>query len=183
MTLSDVEIWAEIGAGRLVLDPSPNGDRIGNSSIDLLLHDELLILPSREKVESMGITINPSAPEMQVMSLLSELGERINLPDSGPYTMEPNHLVIGKTFEYLKLPTHLAARIEGKSSLARLGLSVHITAPTIQAGWEGRIYLEMNNVGPFDIQLSPKMEIAQLIIEHVGLPTRGKSEGRFWGQR
>ena len=94
-----------------------------------------------------------------------------------------SYLVIGKTLEYVKLPTHLAARIEGKSSLARLGLSVHITAPTIQAGWEGRIYLEMNNVGPFNIELRPKMEIAQLIIEHVGLPTRGKSEGRFWGQR
>ncbi len=182
MTLSDVEIWAEIGAGRLVLDPPPDGDRIGNSSIDLLLHEELTVLPSREKVVSMGITVNPSTPEMQVMSLL-ELGDNVKLTDSSSYTMEPNHLVIGKTLEYLKLPTHLAARIEGKSSLARLGLSVHITAPTIQAGWEGRIYLEMNNVGPFDIQLSPQMEIAQLIIEHVGLPTRGKSEGRFWGQR
>jgi dCTP deaminase len=97
--------------------------------------------------------------------------------------MDPNRLVIGKTLEVVKLPLHLAARIEGKSSLARLGLSVHITAPTVMAGFSGRLYLEMNNVGPFPIQLKAGMKIAQLILEHVGLPALESYSGQFQRQQ
>ena len=96
---------------------------------------------------------------------------------------EDKNLIIGKTLESVKLPLHLAARIEGKSSLARLGLSVHITAPTVLAGFNGRLYLEMNNVGPFAIQLKAGMNIAQLILEHVGLPALGEYGGQFQKQQ
>jgi len=153
MALSDVEIWAEIVAGRLVIDPTPSPDRVVGSSVDLLLHEELLVLPSRDEV--MGISINPSEPELDIMRTLAKFGKEINLSKIGAFKLEPNHLVIGKTYEQFEIPLHLAARIEGKSSLARMGLGVHITAPTVQAGFKGRLYLEMINVGPFNLELKP----------------------------
>ena len=156
MPLSDIEIPAEIDAKRLVFEPPiDDRERIGSSSIDLLLHEELLILPSRVP----GITIDPPDDDIDVMDILTRHGESKTLAPNAPHLMEPNRLTIGKTLEVVKLPLHLAARIEGKSSLARLGLSVHVTAPTVLAGFSGRLYLEMNNIGPFPIQVKPGMKI------------------------
>lgn len=179
MTLSDIEIQAEINAKRLIFDPPvEDRERIDSSAVDLLLHEELLVLPERVA----GVSIDPSDDQINVMDILRRHGEtRTLLPDS-PHLMEPHRLVIGKTLESVKLPLHLAARIEGKSSLARLGLSVHVTAPTVMAGFDGRLYLEMNNIGPFPIQLKAGMKIAQLILEHVGLPALEGYGGQFQRQ-
>lgn len=172
MVLSNIEIRAEIDAKRLLFDPpipdeptANQTNRIGSSSVDLLLHDELIVLPSRVS----GVIIDPTASRVDVMSLLRSNGRTQSL-NLAPFQMEPNQLVIGKTLETIELPPHVAARIEGRSTLARLGLAVHVTAPTVLAGFKGRLYLEMHNIGPFTIQLRPEMPIAQLILERVGLP-------------
>ena len=180
MVLSDIEIKAEIDAERLVFDPpiAYDDDRIDSSAVDLLLHPDLILLPL-ERVQ--GITIVPSDVEVQVMNLVNLHGEHRSLA-SGPYRLEPYRLVIGKTLEHITLPNHLAARIEGKSSLARFGLSVHVTAPTVIAGFAGNLFLEMHNVGPFAIELSQGMRIAQLIVEHVGLPPSQGYRGQFQQQ-
>ncbi len=180
MVLSNVEIWAEIDAERLVFDPPiVDKGRVDSSSVDLLLHEDLIALP---KVDP-GIIIDPSASAANVTEILDRHGEHRTMTPSAPYKMEPNRLVIGKTLEIVTLPLHLAARIEGKSSLARLGLSVHVTAPTVLAGFSGRLVLEMNNIGPFPIQLQAGMRIAQLIVEHLGLPAQDRYSGRFQNQR
>lgn len=181
MPLSDVEIWAEIGAGRLVIDPTPDADRVVGSSIDLLLHDDIVGLPDESEVR--GISIDPSEPDIEIMSVLSRFGKARKITNDAPFKLEPRMMVIGKTLEEIKIPLHLAARIEGKSSLARLGLAVHITAPTVQSGFEGRLFLEMYNAGPFTLELKPFMKIAQLIIEHLGLPAREGYGGRFLRQQ
>ena len=180
MVLSDVEIKAEIDAERLVFDPpiAYEDERIDSSAVDLLLHPDLILLPS-ERVQ--GITIVPSDRDVQVMNLLGLHGEHRSLVSS-PYRLEPDRLIIGKTLERITLPNHLAARIEGKSSLARFGLSVHVTAPTVIAGFAGNLFLEMRNVGPFAIELSQGMKIAQLILEHVGLPPSRGYRGQFQQQ-
>ena len=180
MTLTDLEIRAEIGAERLIFDPPIiDPTRIGSSSVDLLLHDELLILP-HERIP--GVSIDPSDEGIDVMQILQTHGETLTITNNAPYVMEPNHLIIAKTLETITLPLHLSARIEGRSSLARLGLSVHVTAPTVMAGFRGRLFLEMNNIGPFVIQLKPSMTIAQLILEHVGLPALEPYRGQFQRQ-
>ena len=180
MPLSDIEIRAEIDAKRLVFEPAIiDRDRISSSSVDLLLHEELLVLPQRVP----GITIDPSNDEIEVMDILARHGETKTLAPDTPHLMEPNCLTIGKTLEIVRLPLHLAARIEGKSSLARLGMSVHVTAPTVLAGFNGRIYLEMNNIGPFPIHLKSGMKIAQLILEHVGLPALEGYGGQYQRQQ
>ena len=180
MPLSDVEIWAELGVGRLVIDPHPTADRVDSSSVDLRLHEELVILPEHAAVS--GITIDPSDPDLQIMQILSSMGETRVIPDDGTFRLEPWKLVLGKTLEWIELPPHLAARIEGKSSLARLGLTVHMTAPTVQSGFKGRLTLEMMNAGPFNLDLKPGIKIAQLIVEHLGLPAQEGYHGRFLEQ-
>ena len=183
MALSNVEIRAEIMAGRLVFDPpiddDPDNSRIGSSSVDLLLHERLIVLNSGR---NSGVIVDPSASEFYVMDFLQNNGSTVIIPEGGSYQMEPNQLVIARTLESIQLPLHLAARVEGKSSLARLGLSVHVTAPSVHAGFEGPLYLEMNNIGPFPILLRREMAIAQLILEHVGLPASQGYEGQFQRQ-
>lgn len=179
MILSNIEIITEIGAKRLIFTPpiQDYDDRIDSSAVDLLLHPDLLILDRYAP----GVIVDPNIPDFDVMDILERHGTRRSLAD-GIYHIPPNQLIIGKTLEYITLPNHLAARIEGKSTLARLGLSVHITAPTVIAGFEGNLYLEMNNVGPFPIQLEKEMKIAQLILERVGLPPSGGYTGRYQEQ-
>ena len=177
MVLSDVEIHAEISAKRLVFDPSISDDleRIDSSAIDLLLHEDLILLP---KSPVSGYIVTPTNDNFNIMGFLSRNGKPWSLK-TADYKLEPGHLIIGKTLEHITLPNHLAARIEGKSSLARFGLAVHVTAPTVIAGFKGRLFLEMHNVGPFTIELKHKMKISQLVLEHVGLPPSRGYGGRF----
>ena len=179
MVLSDVEITAEIAAKRLVFSPSVPKERIDPSSIDLLLHEELIVLPS---APVQGFVLDPApGSEPQFMALLAKHGEKTTLADA-PFKLDPHRLVIGKTLEHMKLPLHIAGRIEGKSSLARLGLAVHVTAPTVMAGFEGCLYLEIHSVGPFAINLYKDMKIAQLVLEHTGLPPTRQYQGQFLRQ-
>ena len=181
MVLSDIEVRAEIAAERLVFDPAIHfePDRIGSSSVDLSLHGDLLVLPTGPIP---GVTIVPSDEGAMVMNQLYNYGEKRELSPNQPYRMAPYVRVIGKTLERVTLPSHIAGRIEGKSSLARYGLAVHVTAPTVLAGFDGHLYLEMYNFGPFFIQLQQNMKIAQLVLEHVGLPPSRGYQGQFQSQ-
>ncbi len=180
MVLSNIEIWAELTAKRMVFDPPIPRERIDRSSVDLLLHEELIILPT-SMVQNV-IVEPPTEGSMDVMKLLTTHGEKHSLADHTPYKLVPHHLVIGKTMETMSLPPHIAGRIEGKSTLARLGLAIHVTAPTVIAGFEGRLYLEIHNIGPFQINLSQGMRIAQLVLERTGLPPDAPYEGYFRSQ-
>src|SRR5439155_18013455 len=113
--------------------------------------------------------------------------EKVILDKNQPFPLAPNRFVLALTREVVGLPvpsegeTCLAARIEGKSSRARCGVLVHFTAPTVHPGWNGRLTLEMINLGPVPFLLRPGMPIAQLIIEQVkGLPFANRSQ--FHGQ-
>lgn len=181
MALADIELRAELRAGRVVINPPIplDSDRLGSSSIDLLLHKELTVVGDNGTA---GIVVDPTAPGFQVMPFLRRNGREVIIPEDGSYEMPSNQLVIGRTLETIELPLHLAGRIEGKSSLARLGLSIHVTAPSVHAGFAGPLYLEMNNIGPYRILLRRRMEIAQLILEHTGLPAEAGYEGQFQQQ-
>ena len=103
---------------------------------------------------------------------------------SDGYILGPNDFVLGWTNETIDLPNHsrLAARVEGKSSLARLAIGVHITAPTIHAGFKGQVQLEIWNHGPLRVKLMSDMRVCQLIFEQtLGTPEKGYS-GQFLAQ-
>lgn len=138
----------------------------------------------------MEAVVCPTSPEYNFDLVRDQFSQRIEI-STGGYVFKPQSFLLGWTQEKVQLPhrSRLAARVEGKSSLARLGIGVHVTAPTIHAGfgfkkddpnYEGSpLQLEMWNIGPLDVKLVEGMPICQLIFEMVdGTPEKGY-EGRF----
>lgn len=192
MILSNVEIFAALDDGRLVItpEPRPRFPELGESNdcpfdshtVDLRLGDELSIPRG-------GTFSYDHTQPGQLSQLISQNSDKRKLQADQPFKLEPNRFVLGITFETIKLPidptkpTCLAARIEGKSSRARCGLLVHFTAPTVHPGWDGPLVLEMINLGHAPILLTPGMYIAQLIVEEVkGIPDKSPAS-EFHGQQ
>lgn len=182
MILTDREIRIYIERGLITMDPAPSEEAYASSSVDLTL-DEVV---SSFKDEKAGIEriIDPTSPGFVNDDVISELTNRQTIDPTEGYLLRPRKLVLAWTKEYVDLKeARIAARVEGKSGLARLGLAVHVTAPTIHAGFQGRIRLEVINHGELPIKLRAGMRICQLIFEQtLGTPDKGY-KGQFSGQR
>ena len=176
MVLSDGEIWDALQDDSLVIDPAPDpqSDLVQPASIDFHLNNGLLVQRD-EPVQ--GILIDPTT--VDVMDHLTSYSKKYDLVTDGPYTMKPGAFLIGTTRERVRLSNRYAARVEGRSKLARLGLGVHVTAPKIDPGFDGNITLEMTNIGPFDLKLTDGMKICCLIIERLGMPAKQVYLGQF----
>ena len=185
MILSNIELLKALENGRIVIDPKPPLPTMENpanpydtTAVDLTLAPHLEI-PKDDY--SVAIDISKGG----IAETLSTLCDQITIPESG-YILEPKKFVLAQTKEKIKLPIHeegpvFAARVEGKSSRARCGILIHFTAPTVHAGFEGPLTLEMINLHKYDFILKPGMAICQLIFEQVlGTPTRNPSQ--FQGQ-
>lgn len=180
MILTDREIRISLETKAIEVDPFPSEKAFSSTSLDLTLGRELKVfLPPPS---GLRIVVDPAAPGYSFNRLVDQLTDTVVI-DAG-FDLEPNRLVLGWTAERvdMKSPARLAARVEGKSSLARLGLVVHMTAPIIHAGFSGKIQLEIVNFGPLPIRLTPLMPVCQLVFEAtMGVPTAGYS-GQFAGQ-
>jgi dCTP deaminase len=184
MILTDREIQIALRRQAILIKPEPADDLYSSTSVDLTLDQTLTIF--NEPTEGLDIIIDPTKKKTDTEKLIKGLTTRITITDEG-YVMKPGKLILGYSKEYIDLrnDTKYAARVEGKSSLARLGLSVHNTAPTIHAGFDGCIRLEMVNHGAVPIRLRVGMPICQLIFEQtLGTPAKGYGEhgGQFSGQ-
>lgn len=181
MILSNVEIHKAIDEGRLVITPDPqprNCEETGcpydTTAVDLHLSSSL-------SVPKTG-PFNYDLRKGGIAKFLAQNSEHVEIPAAG-YVLVPHLFVLGRTQERVTLPIEgrLAARIEGKSSFARGGLLVHFTAPTVHAGFDGTLTLEMINLGNAGITLYEGMPISQLILETVfGNPEAHPSQ--FQGQ-
>jgi dCTP deaminase len=181
MILSNVEIHKAIDEGRLIITPDPqprNCEETGcpydTTAVDLHLSKSLSVPKSGPFVFDLR--------KGGIATFLARNSEHFEIPDAG-YVLEPHKFVLGNTQETVKLPIDggLAARIEGKSSFARCGLLIHFTAPTVHAGFDGTLTLEMINLGNVGIALFEGMSICQLILESVvGAPQPHASQ--FQGQ-
>ena len=149
MILSDRSIRDAIASGRIVIDPL-DGSCIQPSSVDLRL-DRLF-----------RVFLNHTMPVIDVKQDLSDLTRLVEIDDGDSFILHPGEFVLGSTAEALTLPDDLVARIEGKSSLGRLGLLIHSTAGFIDAGFSGHITLELSNVANLPITLYPGMKIGQI---------------------
>lgn len=190
MVLSNVEIQRALDERRIVLTPEPWPRRVAakrqrcpyqTSAVDLMLGDQIAHFR-----ENLPLDINLVRGGFATFFALNSIQQTIT--DEQPFVLKPGRLVLGRTHECIELPIGseddecLAARVEGRSSFARCGLMIHLTAPTIHAGFHGTITLELCNVGPFNIALYPLMPVCQLIVESVkGVPFR--NDGQFQGQR
>ena len=149
MVLSDRTIKQQMLAGRIRIEPCDPED-IQPSSIDLHLGDSFQVFRN-----SRYPYIDPSREQAGLMELVRASVEE-------PFVLHPGEFVLGTTTERIVLPDDIVARLEGKSSLGRLGLLIHSTAGYVDPGWDGRLTLELSNVANLPIVLMPGMAIGQI---------------------
>ena len=149
MILSDRTIREELAAGRIVIEPLDERC-IQPSSVDLSLDRYFRVFR------------NHTLGHIDVKKNLEDLTELVEARDGNPFILHPGEFVLGSTAERVAIPSNLVGRIEGKSSLGRLGLLIHTTAGFVDAGWDGQLTLEFSNVANLPITLYPGMKIGQI---------------------
>ncbi|NBB94233.1 MAG: dCTP deaminase [Planctomycetes bacterium] len=166
MILSDRQIKTALQSGRIVISPEPTMEQYAPSAVDLHVADEF----KRWKTPPAGMLQHLRLTDVKLPDCEAYL-DMLPLEDDETVTIAPGAFVLSRTVEKVALPpdSRLAARVEGRSSYARLGLVVHMTAPTIHAGFSGHIVLEMMNFGPFSLKIDPhRTLLCQLIFEELG---------------
>jgi dCTP deaminase len=181
MILTDREIKNSLASGLILIDPTPPADAYASTTVDLTLDPTLRLF--KKMAPGLSVAIDPGLPGYKAKDLLADVTEPFIIPETG-WDLAPGQLVLGWTRERIELRIHgrVAARVEGKSGLARVGLAIHCTAPIIHAGFEGTIQLEIVNHGPISIRLRPNISICQLCFEQtLGMPDNAY-KGQFLGQ-
>jgi dCTP deaminase len=183
--LSDVDIKRALQEKNLIITPSPNEEHIDSTTVDLRIGEPFYEWDPGLVGQS-GVSVNIDIDNFDFQPLAHSYLREIHKNASGKYVIEPRTFYLAPTYEEIQLPRHskLAARVEGKSSLARLGLVIHMTAPTIHCGYgPGIITLEIYNYGPFPIAVTPgKSLVCQLIVECVTTEPKER-HGKFQHQK
>ncbi|HKJ56032.1 MAG TPA: dCTP deaminase [Nitriliruptoraceae bacterium] len=175
MILSDRTIRAALDSGRIGIDPLGE-DAVQASSVDVRVDNGFRVFA------------NHRHPYIDVTREQPELTELIEVPADEPFILHPGEFVLGSTLESVALPDDLVARLEGKSSLGRLGLLIHSTAGFIDAGFEGHVTLELSNVATLPIAIHPGMKIGQFAFFELDGPAEhpygsAGTTSKYQGQR
>lgn len=178
MILSDRDIKIALKRGDIIVRPKPNlVVQLGSSSLDLRLGYKFLIFKHRRFPY-----IDPSDP-----NTTHNMTEEVTISQKEPYVIQPGEFVLASILEWVELSPHISARIDGRSSLGRLGLVIHSTAGHIDAGFQGSITMEVSNIGMMPIVLYPKMRICQLVFEPLSSPAERpytkKPGAKYHGQK
>lgn len=175
MILSDRDIRGAVEAGRIRIEPF-DPDCVQPSSVDVRIDRDFLVFHNARRA-----FIDPREP-------MDDLTERITIAEGERFILHPGEFALGSTLEYVGLPNDLVARLEGKSSLGRLGLLIHSTAGFIDPGFEGHITLELSNVANLPIAIDPGMLIGQISFQGMSSPAEnpygsGTLGSKYQGQR
>ena len=175
MVLSDKTIKEYLSNGKILIDPIDQSD-IQPASVDLHIDKGILIFK------------NSAEPCIDLRKELPNLTESIEIKKGEPFMLHPGEFVLASTIERVKLSDNVVGRLEGKSSLGRVGLLIHSTAGYVDPGWKGNLTLELSNVSNLPITLYYKMKIGQLSFLQLTTPaTRlyGSSElgSKYQGQK
>jgi dCTP deaminase len=168
--LSDRDIKAEIDAGRVKVEPF-DGAMIQPSSVDVRL-DRFFRVFENHKYS----VIDPSIEQ-------SDLTREVAVEGNEEFILHPGEFVLASTYEVITLPDDIAGRLEGKSSLGRLGLLTHSTAGFIDPGFSGHITLELSNVANLPVKLFPGMKIGQLCLIKLSSPAENPYGSALYGSR
>lgn len=187
MILRDRSIRDAIEEGIIVCNPTPDWRRqLQPASLDLTLGDEFSIYDPKKVPTDLDISfmvhngvmpgIKPGNTDVQglMTTMVFEKGK--------PF-IEPGQFMLTTTAESIGVPNDMVARVEGRSTMARMGLAVHITAGFIDPGFEGQITLEMVNFGQHRIWLYPGMRICQICFEKLDAPAENPYRGKYWRQQ
>jgi dCTP deaminase len=175
MILSDRSIREAMDAGRIIVDP----------------FDEACLQPSSIDVKVSNlfrVFRNHTAAVLDVKQDLTGLTELVEVPEGEAFMLHPGEFALGSTLERVAVPNDLVARVEGKSSLGRLGLVIHSTAGFIDAGFDGHVTLELANLANLPITLYPNMKIGQISFIKMTSPAEnpygsGAKGSKYQGQR
>jgi len=173
--LSDRDIRKEIASSRISLEPF-EAEMVQPSSVDVRIDRYFRVFENHRYPH-----IDPSIEQAELTRLVEPDGDE-------PFILHPGEFVLGSTYEVVTLPDDVSARLEGKSSLGRLGLITHSTAGFVDAGFSGHVTLELSNVATLPIKLWPGMKIAQLCFFRLTSPAEapygsGATGSRYQGQR
>lgn len=147
--MSDRTIREELRRGRIVIRPLDESC-IQPASVDIHLDRKVLVFR------------NTRRPFIDIHESMDGLTEMQEIPEQEPFILHPGEFVLGSTLEFIGLPDDLVARLEGKSSLGRIGLLIHSTAGYVDPGWQGHLTLELSNVSRLPITLYYRMKIGQV---------------------
>ena len=177
MVLSDRDILKAMEAGRIKIDPMPDFERqLGSVSIDFRLGNTFMVFE-----HSRFSFIDPRHPQS-----IGDAMRTIVVSDDEPFIMQPGDFALASTVETLELADDLLGRLEGRSSIARLGITVHSTAAVFEPGWVGTATMELSNLGRMAVALYPGMRICAFSFETVSSPVmtpyRDKLNNKYAGQ-
>lgn len=175
MILSDRSIREALASGRVTIDPLEDG-AIQPSSVDVRID------------HGFRVFANHRHPVIDVRAPMPDLTELVEVAEDEAFVLHPGEFVLASTFERVALADDLVARLEGKSSLGRLGLLIHSTAGFVDAGWNGYLTLELSSVATLPIRLYPRMKIGQLAFFPLSSPAErpygsGELRSKYQGQR
>jgi dCTP deaminase len=168
--LSDRDIRAEVASGRVRLEPFDAG-MVQPSSVDVRLDRYFRVFENHRYPH-----IDPSEEQADLTRLVEPQGDE-------PFILHPGEFVLASTLEVVSLPDDIAARLEGKSSLGRLGLLTHSTAGFIDPGFSGHVTLELSNVATLPIKLWPGMKTGQLCMFRLSSPAEHPYGSSVYGSR
>lgn len=177
MIYSDRDIKRLLAEGRILVQPAPDLEtQLGSCSLDLRLSNEFSVF---EYNKHPFIDVRDGKASRDVM-------KPITVEDEQPFVLHPGSFVLAITLEHVELPDDIVARLEGRSSLGRLGIIVHATASVIDPGWRGRIVLELANHGQMPVALYPGMRVCSVTFEPLSTPVDTpywkKAQAKYKGQ-
>ena len=166
MRLSDGDIEAALESGHIKLTPQPSESAISGISVDLRLAKGFRVF-SNNSVPFLDLS---GEREQLNKDIDRVMGKEIIIEGDDAFFIHPGELVLGSTLESVEIPGDLVGWLDGRSSLARLGLMVHVTAGRIDPGWKGQVVLEFYNLGKMPLALKPEMIICALSFETLSNP-------------
>lgn len=161
MRLCDTDIKRYLDEGKITITPRPSDDKISGATTDVRLGNSFRVFREHNTPY-----IDLSGPREEVSAQLNKvMSDEIIIGDDEAFFLHPGELALATTLESVSLPANIVGWLDGRSSLARLGLMVHVTAHRIDPGWEGKIVLEFFNAGKLPLALRPNMAIGALSFE------------------
>ena len=183
MRLSDQDIEKSLAEGQITIEPAPEQSMISGVSVDIRLGNEFRVFQDHT-----APYIDLSGPKSEMQEAMNAvMSDEIYIQDGDAFFLHPGELALAVTYESVTLPDNIVGWLDGRSSLARLGLMVHVTAHRIDPGWSGQIVLEFYNSGKLPLALRPKMKIAALNFETMSSsalrPYNMRVDAKYKGQK
>jgi len=176
MVLSDTDIQRYIEQGKIKITPALPQEQLGSCSVDFRLGNEFSVFEHSRH----------ALIDLQHKTAIQDLMRTVTVPDGEPFILQPGEFALAITEETLELDDEVLGRLEGRSSLGRIGIIVHGTAGLFDPGWTGRATLELSNLGRMPVALYPGMRICSFTFEQlssrVAVPYRKKVGNKYAGQ-